>query len=68
MKGRGRKRSWHSLSYLPGIFLEGLRITSEFFSQDSWSPRRDLNPEPAEYEAVVLTTPLRSSLSVYFCL
>jgi hypothetical protein len=34
-------------------------------SQDSWSPLRNLNPGPPEYEAGVLTTRLRSSVDFY---
>jgi hypothetical protein len=51
-----RKRSWHNLKYYPGIRLEGRRKTTKTLSQDSWSPGRDLNPGPPEYEAGMLTT------------
>jgi hypothetical protein len=49
------------LGYYPGIRMEGLRKTTEDFSQDSQSLSRDLNPEPPEYEARMLANrPLRS--------
>jgi hypothetical protein len=40
---------------LSRIFLEGLRKTTKHLSQDSGPPCRDLNPDPPEYEAGVLT-------------
>jgi hypothetical protein len=46
----------------PGIRLEGLRLTTENFSQDSRSPGRDLKPGPPKYEVGVLT--IQSRLSV----
>jgi hypothetical protein len=58
-KGCERKRSWPNLRYYPSICLEGPRKTVQNLSQDSWSPGRDLNPRPPEYEAGVLTTRLR---------
>jgi hypothetical protein len=51
-KGYGRKRSWPSTRYCPGICLEGPGKTMNL-SQDNWSPSRDLNPRPPEYEAAV---------------
>jgi hypothetical protein len=30
--------SWPNLRNNPGIFLEGLRVTTEIPSQDRWSP------------------------------
>jgi hypothetical protein len=45
-KGFGRSDRDLILRHYPGIHLEGL----------SRSPGRDLNPEPSEYEAGVLTT------------
>jgi hypothetical protein len=50
-------------AYYPGIRLEGLEKTAKDLSQDSRSPRRDLNPEPSEYEAEVLTTRPRRLVS-----
>jgi hypothetical protein len=52
-KGCGRKRSWPNERCYFGIFLEGLRKTKKNLSQDSWSPGRDLNPGPSEYEVGV---------------
>jgi hypothetical protein len=43
------------LRYYPGICLEGLRKTTKCLGQDSWSLGQDLNPEPPEYEAGMLT-------------
>jgi hypothetical protein len=40
----------------PTTSLEGLRKFTKKFIQDRLSPVRDLNPEPPEYEATVLTT------------
>jgi hypothetical protein len=49
------------LRYYPGICLERLRQTIKNLSEDSLTPGRDLNPDPPEYEARVLTTwPQRS--------
>jgi hypothetical protein len=42
--------------YYPGMSLEVLRKSTNNLSQDGLSPYRDLNPEPPEYEAGVLTT------------
>jgi hypothetical protein len=47
---------------LPG----GAEENHENFSQDSWSPGRDLNPGPPEYEAGMLTTLPRRSVAVFF--
>lgn len=41
--------------------LEELRITTESLGNDSWSPDQDFNPEPPEYEVVVLIARSRSS-------
>jgi hypothetical protein len=46
---------WLNLRYYPSVCLEGLRITMKNLGQDSWSPSRDLNPRPPEYEAGVQT-------------
>jgi hypothetical protein len=40
----------------PAVGLGGLRKTTKNLGQDSWSPGRDLNPGPPEYETGVLTT------------
>jgi hypothetical protein len=51
--GYGRKRSWLNLRYHPSIWLEGLRKTTKYFSQDTglraeiWS--RDLPDTKQEY-------------------
>jgi hypothetical protein len=62
-KGCGRKRSCPDLRYYPVICLEGLRKTTKNLSQDRRSLGRDLNPGPPEYEAGVLTTRPRRSVS-----
>jgi hypothetical protein len=49
------KLSWFILRYYPGIYLEGLIITTNILSQDRWSPGRDWNPGPPEYEGVLTT-------------
>jgi hypothetical protein len=49
----------------PGISLEGLTKTTNNLCQDSRSSSQDLNPGPPEYEAGVLTTRPRSSVSVH---
>jgi hypothetical protein len=64
-KGSGRKRTRHNLKYYPGIHLEGLRKTTEILTHDSRSPGRDLNPEPPEYEAGLLTTRPRRSVPLH---
>jgi hypothetical protein len=48
--------------YHPDICLEGLRKTTNNLIQDIWSPGRDLNQGPPEYEAGVETTRLRRSI------
>jgi hypothetical protein len=50
------------IRYYPDICLEGLRKTTRN-SQDSPSPRQDLNPGGLEYKAGVLITRPRSSIS-----
>jgi hypothetical protein len=49
--------------YYPGICLEGLKKITKDPSQYSRSPGRDLNPEHREYEAEVLTTRPRRSVT-----
>jgi hypothetical protein len=44
--------------------MECLRKTKRNLIQDSRSPGQNLNPEPAECEAGVLTTPARRSEQV----
>jgi hypothetical protein len=51
-----RKQSWPNLRYCPGIGHKVLRKITKYLSQNSWSPGRDLNPGPLEYETGVLTT------------
>jgi hypothetical protein len=63
----GRKRSWPNfkvglLSQLSHWGTEENSKTTKNFSQDSRSPGRDLNPEPPECEAGVLTTRPRRSV------
>jgi hypothetical protein len=55
--GKDVEGSGHGLilRYYPGLCLEGLRKTTRNLRQDSWSPSRDLNPEPPEHEVGVLT-------------
>jgi hypothetical protein len=61
-KGSGRKRPWPNLKYYPCICLEILENTTKDLSQDIWSPDRDFNPRPADYEAAgVLPTLSRCS-------
>jgi hypothetical protein len=48
---------------LSRLFAGGTEETTKSVSQDIRSPGRDLNPEPPEYEAEVLTTGLRRSVS-----
>jgi hypothetical protein len=60
MEGRGRGLI---LRYYPSICLEELRKTMKNLSRDSQSPGRDLNPGHPEYEAGVLTTRSRRSVS-----
>jgi hypothetical protein len=47
--------------HLPG----GTEENNENHSRDSWSPGRDINPEPPEYETGMITTrPRRSVQSI----
>jgi hypothetical protein len=55
-KEHERKRLCPKFRYYPGIRLERLRKSMKNLIQDSWSPHRDLNPGPPEYEAQVLIT------------
>jgi hypothetical protein len=52
--GCGRKLSWPSLRYYPGICLETLRKTLKNISQDNLSPGWVLNPRTPNCEAGVL--------------
>jgi hypothetical protein len=54
-KAFGRNRSWPNLRSYLGTRVEGLRKITKHLSQDSLSQGRDLNPEPPECEAGVLT-------------
>jgi hypothetical protein len=56
LKGFGRKRSWPNLRYYPGIRLKRVRKTSKTSIKIAGHRSRDLNPEPSEYEAGMLTT------------
>jgi hypothetical protein len=63
-KGCGRSSHYLISRYYPGIFLKGLRKNTKNLIQDSWSPGRDLNPGPPEYETGVLTTQPRRSVTL----
>jgi hypothetical protein len=54
-KGFGRKWSQPNFKVLSWHLLRGNEENHEKASQDSWSPGRDLNMEPPEYETGVLT-------------
>jgi hypothetical protein len=57
------------LRYYPGIRLEGLRETTRNLCQDCRSPIRDLNSRTPEYEArVLISRPRRSVTSLIFCI
>jgi hypothetical protein len=47
---------WRKRHYA-NIFLEGLKKTTNTFSQDSRYPNRDQNWGPSKYESAVLTRP-----------
>jgi hypothetical protein len=49
------KRSLPNFRYYAGICLEGSKKSTKILSQDSRSPRSDLNPGPPENEAGMLT-------------
>jgi hypothetical protein len=51
------------LRYYPDIHLERLRKTTNNLSQDIRSPDPDLNPGLPQYEATVLTTRPRVSVT-----
>jgi hypothetical protein len=61
LKGYGRKQSWPNSRHYPGICVEGLRKATKNLSQNSPSPGQNINPEPPEHEAGVLTTESRRS-------
>lgn len=52
MEGR---KSWPNLRYYPDNFLEKLKKTTKFLTQDNELPGPDLNPGPPDYEAKVFT-------------
>jgi hypothetical protein len=62
-KGCGRKRSWPNSKALSRNLPGGTEENHEKISQDIRSPGSDLNPGPPEYEAGVLTTRPRRSVS-----
>jgi hypothetical protein len=64
-KGCGRKRSLTNFKVLYHYLPVGTEENDENLSQDSQSPGRDLNPGPPEYEAEVLTTRSRSSVTKF---
>jgi hypothetical protein len=49
----GSKLSWPNFK---APTPEGLKRTTKNLNQDSRSPGQDMNPEPPEYEAEMLTT------------
>jgi hypothetical protein len=51
------------LKYYHGTRLEGLRTSTKTICDDSWRPGRNFNPGPFEYEAGVLTTRPRRSVT-----
>jgi hypothetical protein len=61
MEGADRGLFWR---YYPSICLNGLRKTTKNLSQYSQSPGRDLDTGLREYEAGVLTTRLRRSVTL----
>jgi hypothetical protein len=58
--GNDMEGSGHGL-----IWLEGPKSTTEDLSQDSWSLGWDLNREPTEYKAGVLTIGLQRSVNMH---
>jgi hypothetical protein len=58
-----KRRSSHMFKVLAGHSTGGTEESQETISQDSQSPGRDLNPEAPEYEAGVLTTRPRRSVT-----
>jgi hypothetical protein len=62
-KGFGRSGRDLILTSYVGICLEGLTKTTRNLSQDSRPLGRDLNTGPSKYEAGVLTTQSRHSVS-----
>jgi hypothetical protein len=63
-EGCGRKRSWSTLRYYPGM-SGGTEEKQEKFSQDSRSVDPDMDSGPPKYEAGVITTLSRRSLPRY---
>jgi hypothetical protein len=55
-KAIGRKRIWSNFTALSQNLPEGTEEKHENLSQNFQSSGRDLDPEPLEYEAGVLTT------------
>jgi hypothetical protein len=62
-KGLERGTRGPILRHCPAIRLEGLWKITKSLSRDSRSPGRDLNLQPREYEAGVLTTRPRRSVT-----
>jgi hypothetical protein len=60
----GGKRSWPNFKVLSPHLYGGTEKTTKNRSLDSLSSGRDLNPGPPEYEAEVLTSQPRRSVSV----
>jgi hypothetical protein len=61
----GMKQSWHNSEVPSQNLPERTEKNTKSFSQDRWSPGRDLNPVPPEYEGVLTTRP-RRSISLWF--
>jgi hypothetical protein len=63
-KGFERKQSWLNFEVVSRYSPVYTEENQESLSQDSRSPSRDLNPEPREYAAGVLTTNPRRSVLI----
>jgi hypothetical protein len=59
-----KDRSWPNLGCYPGICLAGLKKTTKSLSQLSRSPGRDLDPGTSEYEAQVVSTQTRRTVTM----
>jgi hypothetical protein len=54
MKNWGRVFDEVTLKHTPGISLKLGRKTTNIFNHCSVSQDRDFNPDPAEYEAIII--------------
>jgi hypothetical protein len=57
--------SWPNLMYYPSWHLSGGTEKNHKKTQNSWSPGRDLNPDPTNYKAGVLTIQARYLVSQF---